>query len=163
MAFNEPFKCLIQQSELQLVDFTTLIEPSEDRKIIESYDHLLSLICEEQLIRNLNSTATCVEPATCDICQEIDCCPDDSKLRTKMIKTICQTSMINPSIFIPKLAGRVKRIPEEDLLIFEDSLDTFISPFRSNARETGFLIGKGCENGPVRSSTNSEPRTVERP
>ena len=32
---DELFKCLIEQSELQLVDFTTLIEPTEDRKIIE--------------------------------------------------------------------------------------------------------------------------------
>ena len=127
---------------MQLLDFTTLIEPIEDRKIIESYDHLLSLICNEQLLMNFNSSATCVEPATCDICQEIDCCPDDSKLRIRMIKTICQTSILNPSIFIPKLTGKVERIPEDDLSIFENSLDTFLSPFRSNARKTGFLIGK---------------------
>ena len=139
---------------MQLVDFTTFTEPTENRKLIENYNHLLNLICEEQLIMNLNSTETCVEPPSCDLCLEIDCCPDNSKLRTKMIKTICQTSMINPLIFRPKLSGKVKSITKEELSIFEDSLDTFISPFRSNARKTGFLIGQCCENRPVRTAND---------
>ena len=142
---DEPSKCLKQQSELQLVDFTTLTNPTEDRKLIEGYNHLLSLICNEQLIMSFNSTATCIEPPSCELCLEIDCCPDDSQLRIRIIEIICETSILNLSIFIPKLSGRVKRIPEEDLSIFENSLDTFISPFRSNAQKKGFLIGESSE------------------
>ena len=73
--------------------------------------------------------------------------PGDLTIRAKIDESLARVSELKFGGFIPKVFGRIDKVPDEKVAEFEESLATFLAPYTENAEKTGYLIGDSITIG----------------
>merc|ERR1719336_1341847 len=67
--------------------------------------------------------------------------PSNPVKRAKIDEALARVADIKFGCFLPKLFGKIEEVPAEKVEEFENSLNTFLAPYKDNADTTGYLFG----------------------
>ena len=73
--------------------------------------------------------------------------PTEPVARAKIDEALARVSDIKFGCFLPKLFGKITEVPAEKVTEFEESLTSFLAPYKQNADSTGYLFGDSITIG----------------
>ena len=66
-----------------------------------------------------------------------------------LFNTIIDFTTFKFACFLPKLHGKIAKVPADEIKEFEESLTAFLAPYEKNADATGYLLGDSITIGKI--------------